>query len=107
MSSKTRHLALVRPEADGQATRPLGVKRDMLRILSQYNTAPDGSPESASVLYGPGYHIELPYVGDDDEVTQALLTVVEEEIAWPVLARLCKATGWRLLDTETGRTFGG
>ncbi|MCH8271572.1 MAG: hypothetical protein IH985_10235, partial [Planctomycetes bacterium] len=41
-----------------------------------------------------------------DPVTQAMVTLVEEDIAWPVLMRLCQTTRWSMMDLETGRTFG-
>ena len=37
----------------------------------------------------------------------AIVTIIEEEIAWPVLGRLGKQHGWQMADPETGRTFGG
>ncbi|RMH28758.1 MAG: hypothetical protein D6693_03285 [Planctomycetota bacterium] len=84
----------------------LGTRREVLRGLAAFNTAPDGDPDTPGVAYGPGFRVELPFVGDRDPVTQALLTITEEDNAWPVLIRMCKRTGWRLMDAESGRTFG-
>ncbi|MBS0190964.1 MAG: hypothetical protein U0573_03590 [Phycisphaerales bacterium] len=87
---------------------PMGTAKEVKAILAQYNTAPDGAPRSASlgteVLHGPGLIIELPT--NQEEVTQALVTVIDDDIAWPVLSRVCKAAGWKMMDVETGRVFG-
>jgi len=107
MANNSRQLALIAPANDGDGACPLGSRRDFAQTLAGFNTASDGSTASADVFFGPGFHVELPRIADDDDVVQALVTVVEEDMAWPVLARICNATGWRLLDTETGRTFGG
>lgn len=87
---------------------PMGTAAEVREVLARYNTAPDGSPRSASlgteVLHGPGLIVELPT--NQDEVSQALVTVLDDDIAWPVLSRVCKAAGWRMMDVETGRVFG-
>lgn len=97
----TRQLVLMAQHNDGA----LGAKQDVERTLSGFNTAPDGSAEQPNVLHGPGFIVELPYVEAREPVTQALVTVQEEDIAWAVLSRLCRTTGWTLLDVESGRTF--
>jgi len=81
---------------------PIGSRREVLTQLSHYNTAPDGTDNDS--LYGPGIRIELP--PGQDPVTQMLLTVVEEEIAWLVIMRLMKAFGWKIVDMNTGRELG-
>ncbi|MBL8887886.1 MAG: hypothetical protein JNK16_14615 [Phycisphaerales bacterium] len=95
------------PRQDGQGA-PMGTVKEVKEILAVYNTAPDGSPRSASlgteVLHGPGLIIELPI--NQEEVTQALVTVLDDDIAWPVLSRVCKAVAWKMMDVETGRVFG-
>ncbi len=78
-----------------------------MRTLRGFNTAPDGSAESFGMAHGPGLRVELPMVDDKDDVMQAMVTLLEEEIAWHVLNRLCRSTGWAMMDPETGRTFGG
>lgn len=91
-----------------QSGGPMGTIGEVKEVLARYNTAPDGSSRSASlgteVLHGPGLIVELPT--NQDEVTQALVTVIDDDIAWPVLSRLCKAAGWKMMDVETGRVFG-
>ena len=85
---------------------PLGTKAGVLKTLAEYNTAPDGSAEAQGVAFGPGFHIELPWVDDGDDLLQAAITVADEEAAWQVLSRLLKETGWALMDIESGQVFG-
>jgi hypothetical protein len=96
-----------RPDSPHQVG-PLGTPKEVREILARYNTAPDGSPRTASlgteILHGPGLIVELP--SNMEEVTQALVTVTDDDIAWPVLSRICKAVGWKMVDVESGRVFG-
>ncbi len=92
------------PIADLQ---PLGSVKKIIELLAPFNTAPDRA-ESNSLgtmfLYGPGFVVEVPTALD--EVTQIMVSVKEDEIAWPVLSRLCRALQWKMMDPNTGRTFG-
>ncbi|MBX3388207.1 MAG: hypothetical protein KF691_01985 [Phycisphaeraceae bacterium] len=96
------------PARQDGSNGPMGTVKEVKEVLAHYNTAPDGSPRSASLgtemLHGPGLVVELPV--NQEEVTQALVTVIDDDIAWPVLSRLCKAAGWKMMDVETGRVFG-
>ena len=74
------------------------MRADIVRALEERNTAGDGG--NGDVLYGPGIRIEF---APGDPVTQMLLTVVEEEIAWLVIMRLARDLNWKLLDPATGR----
>ncbi len=93
---------------------PLGTCREVVRTFESFNISPDGSGGEGwgetygmATLYGPGCVIELPHAGEPDgELTQAMVSVTDEEFAWPVLSRACKAGGWKLMDPESGRTFG-
>jgi len=104
--ARTRQLILTPVSSEEGGTSGLGRKREVLRQLGQFNTAPDGSPESFGVAHGPGFLVELPMVEDKDEVTQMMVTVLDEETAWPVLARLCKQHRWQMVDPASGRSFG-
>ncbi len=106
--AKRRQLALmsVVERREGGAA-PLGSLRRVKELLAPFNTAPDGSPTGqmgTHRLYGPGMVVDLP--SGHDEVMQALVTMVEEDIAWPVLSKLCKALQWKMVDLESGRSFG-
>lgn len=90
------------------ASAPLGTFREVVSALSGYNTGADGSnkAECFGVLYGPGFTVQLPMVGSDDPVGQLLVSFQEEDVAWPVLTRICRGLGWKMMDPKTGRTFG-
>lgn len=80
---------------------PLGARADIVEQLSRLNTGPERDGEDA--LYGPGIRLDLP--PDQDPVTQMLLTVTEEEIAWLVIMRIARVCRWTVLDMETGQEF--
>lgn len=87
---------------------PMGTPKEVASRLADFNTAPDGSGAGGSsgmiVLHGPGMVVEYPT--GLEEVNQAMVTLVDDSIAWPVLMRLCKKLGWCMMDMETGRKFG-
>jgi len=91
---------LSRDETPGDDLAPLGTRAQILENLAVHNTAPE--TEGDDLLHGPGIRIELP---PGDPVTQMLMTIVEEEIAWQVIMRLAKNLEWKLLDPATGREF--
>lgn len=89
----------------------LGSLRDVVKAISAYNTSPDGSgPEGMGeaggigFLYGPGFVIELPTT--TDAVSQLMVTITDEDFAWSVLMRMCRQLQWKMMDAESGRTFG-
>lgn len=106
--AKRRQIVLMNaaaPTSEGMA--PLGSLRQVTEILGRFNTATDGTPPSTMGtlrLFGPGMVVELPQ--GFDNIAQAMVTLVEEEIAWSVLSRLCKEKKWKMVDLETGRAFG-
>lgn len=86
---------------------PLGTLAEVLAAFARCNTAPDGGPKKrggSEVLYGPGLVVDVPTFGP--HVTQAMVSITDDDIAFPVLQRLCKTTGWRMVDLESGRAFG-
>ena len=97
----TQYVILSRDPASsgGNGLAPIGSRKSIVNDLSRYNTAPDGTGDE--VLYGPGIRIEMP--PGQDPVTQMLMTVVEEEIAWLVIMRLAKAFSWKIVDVNSGR----
>jgi hypothetical protein len=80
---------------------PLGARAVVVRELLDYNTGPER--EGEDILYGPGIRLELS--PGQDPLTQLLLTITEEEIAWQVIERLTKRFDWKLLDPATGRVM--
>ena len=92
----------------GDALAPMGTRAEVKEALARFNTAPDGMPlkDTASTerLFGPGMVVEIPL--GMDTITQAMVTASDEEIAWPVLVKACRALGWQMVDLESGRTFG-
>ena len=78
----------------------IGTRAQLIKDLSRYNTAPDSQGDD-DVLHGPGIRLELP--PGQETITQMILTVTEEEIAWLVIMRLAKTFDWKIVDTESGR----
>lgn len=106
--ARKRQIVLMRPGGAPGESEPLGSLREVLKALSLFNTAPDGSVRKMAameVAHGPGMVVEMPAL--TPQVTQAMVTVTDEEIAFPVLSRLCRGNGWTMVDLETGRSFGG
>ncbi|MEE2908127.1 MAG: hypothetical protein VX527_09905 [Planctomycetota bacterium] len=77
---------------------PLGARGDIVKQLGTMNTAPEQLGED--VLYGPGIRLEMS--PNEDPLKQMILTIVEEEIAWLVIARMAHSMKWRIIDVETG-----
>ena len=109
--AKRRQLALIRlsdPDDPMSPTAPLGVLSAFTEHCARFNTASDNAPGAGAsgvlLLHGPGFVVELMQGGK--EVRQALVTCHDENLAWPVLWKLCKAAGWKLQDMESGRMFG-
>lgn len=87
--------------------RPLGEARDIRAALARFNTGTDGGePKNtgSEVLYGPGMNVELPT--STPVIQQALVSVYDEDLALPVLMRLCKSLQWKMMDMDSGRVFG-
>lgn len=113
-----RQIALIKllddgPDAEGGESSgsvldsiPLGTHKQVCESLAHFNTATDNAPESIGVLYGPGFTVQLPFVGPNDPVMQILISLEDEDCAWPVLTRICKRLRWKMLDPNSGRTFG-
>lgn len=84
----------------------MGSLADVLGRFARFNTAEDGSPRRGGmvVLHGPGFVVEIPTFADT--ISQAMVTLKDEDYAFVVLWRLCRDAGWRMTDPETGQTFG-
>ncbi len=106
MARKRRQLVIIGPEKAGSPT-PLGSRRDFAAALANFNTGSDGGEASMTgteFLYGPGMTVEVPT--SMDLVTQAIATVSDEDVALPVLMKMCKVMQWKMMDIESGRMFG-
>jgi hypothetical protein len=93
-------------EARESGAKPLGRIKDVERSLARFNTSGDGTPVSGQPtmrLHGPGMVVEMALA--NDPATQAMISVNDEQMAWPVLERMCKATGFRLMDPDSGRVM--
>ena len=103
-----RQVVLMKSGPDEGTMLPLGSLDEVRQRLGAFNTAPDGDPRSdeagMATLHGPGMVVEFPL--NIDPVTQAMVTLVEEDMAWPVLMKLCQTTRWSMMDLDTGRTLG-
>ncbi|MHC4975063.1 MAG: hypothetical protein ACYTF7_00490 [Planctomycetota bacterium] len=104
MASK-RQIVLLNADAEG-AMQPMGRKQEILAQLARFNIAMDGSDEGFSTAWGPGIRLEFPFADEKDPVNQIMVTLGEEDYAWPVLMRITRELHWRMMDPETGRTFG-
>jgi hypothetical protein len=90
--------------ADDSAAAPgsmavIAPRKELLETLSHYNTAP--AREGEDVLYGPGFRIEL--APEQDPVTQMLMTIDDDDIAWVAIMHIARSLNWKLLDPMTGR----
>lgn len=110
MASKTRILVLFRPrdpDDPSSGTASMGAPREIADAVAPFNTASDGGTREGmgtDILYGPGFVIEI--AQGQREIQQAMITANEPDIAWPVLSRICRQTGWKLQDAESGQVFG-
>lgn len=92
--------------ADEGALPPLGSLDHVESVLARFNTAGDGAPRrngevGLRTLYGPGMIVEVPT--GHDEVGQLMITMTDDDFAFPVLMRLCREQRWTLMDPETGQ----
>lgn len=92
-------------------TKPLCAPKELIAVAERFNTGVDGSgelpkaePAFTARLFGPGFTIEYPL--GHDTLAQAMVSVNEAEIAWPVLSKICRELGCRMQDTESGQIFG-
>ena len=92
-------------DSPGVSGGPLGSSRSIKEAFAPYNTGPDGGIANTGleVLHGPGMTIEMPL--NQTEIQQAMVTVLDDDIAWPVLSKACRKLGWTMIDLETGRAF--
>jgi len=97
--SRRQFVILSRNGSKDGALAPLGTRKEVVSGLEHCNTAPE--IDGGDILYGPGIEIELP--PGQDPVTQMLLSISDDDIAWVVVIRLAREFGWKILDPNTGR----
>lgn len=86
---------------------PLGTPKELCKALGRFNTLADGTELKrlgTMVLHGPGFTVE--YAQGHDMLMQAMVIVNNTDFAWPVLSKVCQATGWKMQDTDSGQIFG-
>jgi hypothetical protein len=117
--ARKRTLVLMRTGEGGQM-EPLGTLREVREMLGRCNIAPDGSGPhgygerlGVALLFGPGLVCEIalpddPGVakGQGPPVAQVLVSLTDEDFGFPVLVRLCRQAKWKMLDPDSGRSFG-
>lgn len=112
--AKRRQLALIKfedPDDPLSPTVSLGSTDDFARAIEPFNTRTDHESEGGKkdgsgsiVFYGPGLVLEI--IPMDGQVRQALVYCQNQDFAFPVLYRLCKANGWKIQDIDSGQMFG-
>lgn len=111
--AKKRTIVLINQPSPG-SMEPLGSLHEVVAALGRFNIAGDGSGPRGmgtvmgmNVLHGPGFVVEVPGDGEPkSDVMQAMVTVTDDDFAWPVLSRMCKDQRWKMMDPDSGRTFG-
>jgi hypothetical protein len=98
----------VDPADEGEGLPAIGDMDEVLDMLSHFNTAPDGGKagEGTEALgliraYGPGMYMEM--MANEGEVRQIMVTMTDDDFAFPVLMRICRANHLTMLDTNTGQ----
>lgn len=104
--AKRRQVILFAP-SDGKPAGTLGTRPEILKVLADFNTAPDGSREGEGLAHGPGIVAQFPMTDPRDDVAQVLVAINDDDVAWAVLERLCVRTGWKLMDPENGQIIAG
>lgn len=104
----------------GSTMEPLGTLRAVARQLASYNIAPDssgphgfGERMGVALFFGPGLVAEVPLSdemtankGEGPDVVLVLVSVTDEDFAFPVVMRLCRESKWKMMDPDSGRTLG-
>jgi hypothetical protein len=100
-----RSLVILSNQPDSAAGRPpIADRSELLDRLAAMNIAPQ-SPDDLDALHGPGVRLE--FTPGEDPVSQVLLEIVDDDIAWAVIERLRRAIPVRIVDPISGRELGG
>lgn len=112
MASNEFMIQKLRPRREGGGSCPLGPLQEVRDAFARLNTGSDA--EDARVLFGPGLRVHL-YASSglvdyielrvtEEELFQLLFEGTERSHPGP-LAKLVRAHGWQLVNTETGYTY--
>ena len=97
-----RHLVILsRTNNKDGSLGAIGSRTEIIQSLALRNTVAE--IDGGDILYGPGVDIELS--PGQDPVLQMLLTITDDDIAWPVIQRLAKDLQWKLLDPVKGTEY--
>ncbi|MBL0871184.1 MAG: hypothetical protein IBJ18_11480 [Phycisphaerales bacterium] len=107
--AKSRQVIIIKSvnpaDEEAEGLPSMGSVNEILRDLAPYNTAPDSPPNTASNpiirLHGPGLIAELSASADD--VRQIMITITDDDFAFPILTRACREHKWTLMDPESGQ----
>lgn len=93
---------------DAEGMPALGTIEELAGIFGRYNTASDNGVRadgslSGTMMHGPGMYLEI--FSDDARapVRQVMVTMTDQDFAFPVLTRMAREQGWTLLDPESGQ----
>lgn len=95
----SQFVILSKKPATANGMAPIGRRDEIVFDLARFNTGPENQGDD--ILYGPGIMIELP--PSEPIISQMLMTIIEDEIAWLVIMRLAKNFQWKIVDPNTGR----
>ncbi|CAN5820926.1 hypothetical protein BH11PLA1_BH11PLA1_00160 [soil metagenome] len=109
--ARSRQVILIRTvdaaADDDDGLPPMGSLDEVQRVMTRYNTAHDGAAAGRAAdmglmrLHGPGLVAELST--GQPEVKQIMVTMTDDDFAFPVLMRLCREQKWTMMDPETGQ----
>ena len=97
-------------DVEGGGLPPLGTLAEVSDVLQHFNISTDGAPpkketiSGAVVMHGPGLYLEcIAPGGPRSEINQMMVTMTDDDFAFPVLSRLCRTNKWTLMDPESGQ----
>ena len=112
MASTEFMIQKLRPRREGGGSCPLGPVDEVRAVFARLNTGSDAT--DARVLFGPGLRVHLHATSGfvdyieirvtEEELFQLLFEGTERSHPGP-LAKLVRANGWQLVNTETGYTY--
>jgi len=109
--AKSRQVVILKTvnpaDDDGDGLPSMGSIDEIQAILARFNTAHDNAVAGRAAdmsllrLHGPGLVAE--FSTSSPEVKQIMVTMTDDDFAFPVLARACREQKWTLMDPESGQ----